>query len=95
MTEEDLEEAAPLPRGDGAEPAWREIPSGAVLEALESVPDPFRLPVRLRDLDGLTYREIGEILGVPPGTVMSRLHRGREYVRRALVDRWRPSPGTP
>jgi RNA polymerase sigma-70 factor (ECF subfamily) len=96
MTEEDLEEAAPVPRDDGPEPDWREIPPGAVLEALAGVPDPFRLPVRLRDLDGLSYRDIGEILGVPPGTVMSRLHRGREYVRRALVDRWRqgldPSP---
>jgi RNA polymerase sigma-70 factor (ECF subfamily) len=87
MAEEDLEDAAPSPGPSEPAEAWREIPPGSVLEAIERVPDPFRLPVRLRDLDGLSYREIGEILGVPAGTVMSRLHRGREYVRRALVER--------
>ena len=55
------------------------------MPAIEDVPDPFRLPVRLRDLDGFSYREIGEILNVPAGTVMSRLHRGREYLKRSLV----------
>lgn len=63
-----------------------------VRAAVEAIPDPFRLPVRLRDLDGLSYREIGEILDVPPGTVMSRLFRGREWLRKALVASLRP-PG--
>ena len=64
---------------------WDDLPPGAVEAAVGEVPDPFRLPVRLRDLDGFTYREIGDILNVPAGTVMSRLHRGREYLKRALV----------
>jgi len=70
-----------------AELPWDVLPPGAVLEAIEAVPEPFRQPVRLRDLDGLAYKEIGEILAIPAGTVMSRLHRGREYVRQALVSR--------
>ena len=64
---------------------WDHLAPDAVAVAIEQVPDPFRLAVRLRDLDGLSYREIGEILAVPPGTVMSRLHRGREWLRRLLV----------
>ena len=56
-----------------------------VWRALERVPDPFRMAVRLRDVDGLTYEEIGRLLDIPPGTVMSRLHRGREWLRTLLV----------
>ena len=59
-----------------------------VRRALEQVPEPFRIAVRLRDIDGVSYREIGRILGVPPGTVMSRIHRGRECLKTLLV----PSP---
>lgn len=88
LPEDELTEMA---RGAGdvplPEPAlpWDDLPPGAVEKAVNSVPDPFRLPVRLRDLDGLSYREIGAILAIPAGTVMSRLHRGREYLRRTLV----------
>lgn len=87
LPEDELTEMA---RGAGDMPAtedlpWDHLSATAVAEAIEQVPEPFRQPVRLRDLDGLSYREIGEILAVPPGTVMSRLHRGREYVRRLLV----------
>jgi RNA polymerase sigma-70 factor (ECF subfamily) len=56
-----------------------------VRDALERVPEAFRLAVRLRDLDGFSYAEIGRVLGIPPGTVMSRIHRGRESLRRLLV----------
>lgn len=77
---------------------WDDLPPGAVEAAVQEVPDPFRLPVRLRDLDGFSYRDIGEILGIPPGTVMSRLHRGRECLRRILVSQVDPEthvvPGT-
>ena len=68
-----------------------------VREALEEVPEVFRMPVRLRDVDGLSYAEIGRILDVPPGTIMSRLHRGRESLRGILVRRkearWTASRG--
>jgi RNA polymerase sigma-70 factor (ECF subfamily) len=66
-----------------------DLPPGAVLEALDRVPESFRLAVRLRDLDGFSYADIGRILDVPPGTVMSRIHRGRECLRRLLVERMR------
>jgi RNA polymerase sigma-70 factor (ECF subfamily) len=61
------------------------IEPGDVLAALEEIPEAFRIAVRLRDIDGFPYREIGRVLGVPPGTVMSRLHRGRESLREVLV----------
>jgi RNA polymerase sigma-70 factor (ECF subfamily) len=83
-----LEEVAPAPEPD--ETDWSHVAPEVVRGAIEAVPEPFRLPVRLRDIDGFSYREIAEVLGVPSGTVMSRLHRGREYVRRALVERMHP-----
>jgi RNA polymerase sigma-70 factor (ECF subfamily) len=87
LPDEDLEERARAEEEGTAGTEFERFPPRAVLEALEEVPEPFRLPVRLRDLDGFSYREIAEILDVPAGTVMSRLFRGREYVRRALVSR--------
>lgn len=98
LPEEELAEMARLPRRQGQpeDLPWDDLPPGAVEAAIDRVPDPFRLPVRLRDLDGLPYKEIGIILNVPPGTVMSRLHRGREYLHRVLVSqaagRARPQP---
>ena len=86
LPEDELSEMAPTERAaETPDLPWDALPPEAVETAVDTVPDPFRLPVRLRDLDGLSYREIGAILNVPPGTVMSRLHRGREYVREALV----------
>jgi len=72
-----------------------------VKAALESLPEAFRAVVMLADIDGFSYKEIAEILSIPIGTVMSRLHRGRkqlqvalwEYARRArYVDGARPQP---
>ena len=57
-----------------------------VKEALENLPDNFRLPVLLADVDGFAYKEIAEMLDIPIGTVMSRLHRGRKAMQRALYD---------
>ena len=54
--------------------------------AVESLPVNFRLPVLLADLEGFAYKEIAEILNIPVGTVMSRLHRGRKAMQRALWD---------
>ena len=55
-----------------------------VKEAVESLPDQFRLAVLLADVEGFSYKEIAEILNVPIGTVMSRLHRGRTALEKAL-----------
>ncbi len=57
-----------------------------IKEAVDSLPENFRLPVLLADLGGFSYKEIAEILGIPIGTVMSRLHRGRKALQKALWD---------
>jgi RNA polymerase sigma-70 factor (ECF subfamily) len=62
------------------------IPDEAVKEALESLPENFRLPVLLADVEGFSYKEIADIMETPIGTVMSRLHRGRKALQRALWD---------
>jgi RNA polymerase sigma-70 factor (ECF subfamily) len=54
-------------------------------KALAEVPPDLRLAVTLRDIEGLEYREIAEVTGVPIGTVMSRIFRGRQRLRVALV----------
>ena len=62
------------------------IPDEAVKAALESLPENFRLPVLLADVEGFSYKEIAEIMDTPIGTVMSRLHRGRKALQKALWD---------
>jgi RNA polymerase sigma-70 factor (ECF subfamily) len=57
-----------------------------VKRALESLPEQFRLAVLLADVEGFSYKEIAEIADVPVGTVMSRIHRGRRALQKALVD---------
>jgi RNA polymerase sigma-70 factor (ECF subfamily) len=57
-----------------------------VKEALEALPESFRLPVLLADVEGFAYKEIAEMLDIPIGTVMSRLHRGRKAMQRRLFD---------
>jgi len=57
-----------------------------VRQALEDLPENFRLPVLLADVEGFPYKEIAEILDIPIGTVMSRLHRGRKQMHRALYE---------
>jgi RNA polymerase sigma-70 factor (ECF subfamily) len=60
------------------------IPDQAVKDAVESLPERFRLPVLLADVEGFSYKEIAEIMDTPIGTVMSRLHRGRKALEKAL-----------
>ncbi len=55
-----------------------------VIEALDSLPENFRMPVLLADVEGFAYREIAEMLDIPIGTVMSRLHRGRKALQKKL-----------
>ncbi|HUR17559.1 MAG TPA: sigma-70 family RNA polymerase sigma factor [Acidimicrobiales bacterium] len=57
-----------------------------VKEALEALPDQFRMAVLLADVEGFSYKEIAGILDVPIGTVMSRLHRGRRALQKALFE---------
>lgn len=60
------------------------LPDEDVQRALEALPEGFRLAVLLADVEGFSYKEIAEILAIPIGTVMSRLHRGRRALEKAL-----------
>ncbi|TVR23633.1 MAG: sigma-70 family RNA polymerase sigma factor [Nitriliruptor sp.] len=72
-------------RRDGVdERAFHDDLDPVVREALGSLSPKHRSVIALVDLDGLTYREAAELLGVPVGTVMSRLHRARSKVRSRL-----------
>jgi len=62
------------------------ITDAEVKEALESLPEQFRMAVLLADVEGFSYKEIAAILDVPIGTVMSRLHRGRRGLQKRLFD---------
>jgi len=57
-----------------------------VKSALEELPEDFRIPVLLSDVDGFSYKEIAEMLEIPIGTVMSRLHRGRKAMQKMLYE---------
>ena len=64
----------------------RHLADDEVKEALAGLPETFRMAVYLADVEGFTYAEIAEIMGTPIGTVMSRLHRGRAALHRALYE---------
>lgn len=57
-----------------------------VKRSLEELPENFRIPVLLADVEGFSYKEIAEMLDIPIGTVMSRLHRGRKAMQKRLFD---------
>jgi RNA polymerase sigma-70 factor (ECF subfamily) len=57
-----------------------------VKEAVEALPEQFRIAVLLADVEGFSYKEIADILDIPIGTVMSRLHRGRKALQKTLHD---------
>lgn len=57
-----------------------------IKQALEDLPEQYRMAVLLADVEGFAYKEIAEILDVPIGTIMSRLHRGRRRLQEALYD---------
>ena len=94
---DDMEEHALHGALGGLEQAAQQgaTPEAAVLDsiadetvkaALEALPEQFRIPVLLADVDGFSYKEIAEMLDVPIGTVMSRLHRGRKWMQKRLYD---------
>ncbi len=73
--------------GDSAEYEVLEtITDEQVKEALADLPEAFRMAVYLADVEGFAYKEIAEIMDTPIGTVMSRLHRGRKALQKALRD---------
>ena len=91
---------------DGAEAIFTKAPSAEtealsrltdsdVLRALRELPRDFRTAVWLADVEGYPYREVAAIMGTPIGTVMSRLHRGRDKLRQALSAREPRKPIAP
>jgi RNA polymerase sigma-70 factor, ECF subfamily len=75
------------------DPRWEATPENIVLdslvdtdiiEAIDDLPEQFRLAVVLSDIEGFSYAEMAEIMDVPMGTVMSRLHRGRKALQKRL-----------
>ena len=74
----------------GAEPqeaVLNRLSGGAIAEALGDIPPTFREVVVLVDIGDFSYQDAADILGIPIGTVMSRLHRGRRALKQALASR--------
>ena len=63
-----------------------QLTEGEVHDAVDALPENFRMPVLLADVEGFAYKEIAEILDIPIGTVMSRLHRGRKALQKSLYE---------
>jgi RNA polymerase sigma-70 factor (ECF subfamily) len=76
--------AAPSDEPSAAARLERSERDAAVREAIAALPEERRIVVVLRDLEGLSYDEIGEVLGLEPGTVRSRLHRARLDLKNKL-----------
>jgi RNA polymerase sigma-70 factor (ECF subfamily) len=66
--------------------ALESLPDSDIKRALQEIPEEFRIAVYLADVEGFSYKEIADIVDVPAGTVMSRLHRGRKLLREKLAD---------
>ncbi|GEB98925.1 MULTISPECIES: sigma-70 family RNA polymerase sigma factor [Corynebacterium] len=64
--------------------ALKRMPDSAISQAMNDLPEDYRMVVYYADVVGLAYKEIAEVMGTPLGTVMSRLHRGRKLLRSAL-----------
>ncbi len=80
---------------DAANPATLALESAdheILRRGLEELPPQYREVVVLRDLEGLSYKEIAEIAGIPPGTVMSRLARARERLKQLVAARLKEKP---
>ena len=62
------------------------LPDFEIKQALEAIPEHYRMPVLLADVEGFSYKEVSDFLDLPSGTVMSRLHRGRKILRKELYE---------
>jgi RNA polymerase sigma-70 factor (ECF subfamily) len=85
---EEFDEELHTPESDAPEAEarlLREASGHSVREALGSIPRPFREALILREVEGLSYKEIGAVANIPVGTVMSRLARGRRLLREHLL----------
>lgn len=70
---------------DPVSEAQRGLIHGEIQEALDSLPEDYRVMIVLADIEELSYKEIAEIVGCPIGTVMSRLHRARKKMQKRLM----------
>ena len=84
VTEEEWERTMPDPGEDPDDAAARAQQRTRITKALETLPEHHRAIIMLSDLEGLSYREIADVLSIPMGTVMSRLHNARKKLRSAL-----------
>jgi RNA polymerase sigma-70 factor (ECF subfamily) len=84
VTEEEWERTMPDPGEDPDAAAARAEQRARITRALETLPEHHRAIIMLSDLEGLSYREIADVLNIPMGTVMSRLHNARKRLRSAL-----------
>ena len=66
--------------------ALKAMPDTKITQAMAELPEDYRMVVYYADVEQLAYKEIAEIMDTPLGTVMSRLHRGRKLLRKALKD---------
>jgi RNA polymerase sigma-70 factor (ECF subfamily) len=84
--------ATPAPSAEAE--ALERLADSDILSALRELPEEFRVAIYLADIEGYPYREIADMMGIPLGTVMSRLHRGRNKLRGKLAS-YAPDHGTP
>ena len=66
--------------------ALKQMPDSEISDAMNDLPEDYRMVVYYADVEGLAYKEIAEVMDIPMGTVMSRLHRGRKQLRGMLKD---------
>jgi RNA polymerase sigma-70 factor (ECF subfamily) len=88
--ESEFDDELHSPESDAANPELlleRTRDQAALQKALEGLPEEFRETIVLRELQGMAYKEIADVVGVPIGTVMSRLARARKYLQQALTIR--------
>src|SRR5918996_4137458 len=95
VSQDDIEDFDLYQELKNHDPAYSATPESIVLDnlldsditqAIDDMPEQFRMAVILSDLEGFTYAEMADIMDVPMGTVMSRLHRGRKALQKRLLD---------